>query len=98
MLRSMISMRALDCSNRRHAYTSRREYAWRKTWAVSAIRLPSSPAGRGGWGGGAGVALAASARGARDAPLADTRAKVPAAQLTGVVADVAREEAAAEAV
>lgn len=47
---------------------------------------------------GARVALVDSDQGAMDAALADIRAKVPGAQLTGIVADVAREEAAAEAV
>src|SRR6185295_15389970 len=46
---------------------------------------------------GARVALVDSDRGAMDAALADIRAKVPGAQVAGIVADVAREEAAADA-
>ncbi|MGB9367670.1 MAG: SDR family oxidoreductase [Xanthobacteraceae bacterium] len=47
---------------------------------------------------GARVALVDSDQGAMDATLADIRAQVPDAQLTGIVADVAREEVAADAV
>jgi len=47
---------------------------------------------------GARVALVDSERDAMDAALADIRAKVPAAQVTGIVADVGQEVAAAEAV
>src|SRR3954471_14452802 len=47
---------------------------------------------------GARIALVDSDQGAMDATLADIRAKVPGAQVTGIITDVAREEAAAEAV
>jgi NAD(P)-dependent dehydrogenase (short-subunit alcohol dehydrogenase family) len=47
---------------------------------------------------GARVALVDSAGEAMDATLADIRAKVPGAQVTGIVTDVGREQAAAEAV
>jgi NAD(P)-dependent dehydrogenase (short-subunit alcohol dehydrogenase family) len=47
---------------------------------------------------GAKVALVDSEAGAMSAALADIRAKVPGAQLTGIVADVGHEAAAAEAV
>jgi 2-hydroxycyclohexanecarboxyl-CoA dehydrogenase len=47
---------------------------------------------------GARVALVDSDQGTMDATLADIRAKVPGAQVTGQVADVAREDVAAEAV
>jgi len=47
---------------------------------------------------GARVALVDSDAGAMDATLADIRARVGGAQVTGIVADVAREEAAAEAI
>src|SRR5436305_10878593 len=47
---------------------------------------------------GARVALVDSDRAAMDATLADIRAKVPGAQVTGIITDVAREEAASEAV
>src|SRR4051794_10505220 len=47
---------------------------------------------------GARVALVDSDQGAMDATLADIRAKVPGAQVTGIIGDVAREEAAAAAV
>src|SRR5262249_6867938 len=47
---------------------------------------------------GARVALGDSSREAMDAALADISGKVPGAQVTGIVADVAREETAAEAV
>jgi len=47
---------------------------------------------------GARVALVDSEKGAMDAALADIRAKVPAAQITGIVVDVGKEAAAAEAV
>src|SRR3954471_15713000 len=46
---------------------------------------------------GARIALVDSDQGAMDATLADIRAKVPGAQVTGIITDVAREEAAAEA-
>jgi 2-hydroxycyclohexanecarboxyl-CoA dehydrogenase len=47
---------------------------------------------------GARVALVDSAGDAMEAALADIRAKVPGAQVTGIVADVGREQAAADAV
>src|SRR3954452_4879781 len=47
---------------------------------------------------GARIALVDSDQGAMDATLADIRTKVPGAQVTGIIADVAREEAASEAV
>src|SRR3954469_10433182 len=47
---------------------------------------------------GARVALVDSDHPAMDATLADIRAKVPGAQVTGIIADVAREDAAVEAV
>ena len=47
---------------------------------------------------GARVALVDSDAGAMESVLADIRARVPGATLTGIVADVSREEAALEAV
>lgn len=47
---------------------------------------------------GARVALVDSEKGAMDAALADIRANVPDAQVTGILADVGKEQAAAEAV
>ena len=47
---------------------------------------------------GARVALVDSANEAMDATLANIRANVPAAQVTGIVVDVGREQAAGEAV
>jgi len=47
---------------------------------------------------GARVALVDSEKGAMDAALADIRAKVPSAQVTGIVADVGKEKAAGQAV
>src|SRR5215470_3781142 len=47
---------------------------------------------------GARVALVDRDAAAMEATLADIRAKVPGAEVDGVVADVAREQAAAEAV
>ncbi len=47
---------------------------------------------------GARVALVDSAQDAMDAALADIRTKLPGAQVTGIVTDVGREEAAAAAV
>ncbi|MEA2877865.1 MAG: hypothetical protein QOF14_3061 [Hyphomicrobiales bacterium] len=47
---------------------------------------------------GARVALVDSDRDAMDAALADIRAKVPGAQVTGIVVDVGKEKEAAEAV
>ncbi len=47
---------------------------------------------------GARVALVDSDQGAMDATLADIRAKVPGAQVIGIVTDVGQEKAAAEAV
>src|SRR5215470_3362618 len=47
---------------------------------------------------GARVALVDSSPEAMDATLAEIRAKVPGAKLDGIIADVAHEEAAAEAV
>jgi 2-hydroxycyclohexanecarboxyl-CoA dehydrogenase len=47
---------------------------------------------------GARVALVDSAADAMDAALADIRAKVPGAQVTGIVTDVGREQAATDAV
>lgn len=47
---------------------------------------------------GARVALVDSDQGAMDAALADIRAKVPAAQLAGIVTDVGQEKSATDAV
>jgi 2-hydroxycyclohexanecarboxyl-CoA dehydrogenase len=47
---------------------------------------------------GARVALVDSDREAMDAAVADIRAKVPGAQVTGIVTDVGKQEAAADAV